>query len=80
MAKVKEAAAREEITPKFQPHVPTLTQIPAHHSGTNVIVSALNFPGILCASSRELFGLIDDKKLFRRGIRVADLQLLCCTI
>jgi predicted nucleic acid-binding protein len=28
----------------------------------------------------ELFGLIDHKKLYRRGIGLTDIQLICCAI
>ncbi len=30
--------------------------------------------------SEELFGLIDHKKLYRRGIGLTDISLLCCAI
>jgi hypothetical protein len=45
-----------------------------------VLADLALLPQAPVVATEELFGLIDHKQLYRRGIGVTDLQLICCAI
>jgi hypothetical protein len=45
-----------------------------------VLADLALLPQAPVVATQELFGLIDHKKLYRTGIGVTDLQLICCAI
>jgi predicted nucleic acid-binding protein len=49
-------------------------------SREKVLADLALLPQAPVVATEELFGLIDHKKLYRRGIGVTDLQLICCAI
>jgi predicted nucleic acid-binding protein len=49
-------------------------------SREKVLADLALLPQAPVVAAEELFGLIDHKKLYRRGIGVTDLQLICCAI
>ena len=49
-------------------------------SREKVLADLALLPQAPVLATEELFALIDHKKLYRRGIGVTDLQLLCCAI
>jgi predicted nucleic acid-binding protein len=49
-------------------------------SRENVLADLALLPQAPVVAAEEFFGLIDHKKLYRRGIGVTDLQLICCAI
>ena len=49
-------------------------------SREKVLADLALLPQAPVVATGELFGLIDHKKLYRRGIGITDLQLLCCAI
>jgi predicted nucleic acid-binding protein len=49
-------------------------------SREKVLADLALLPPAPVVATEELFGLIDHKKLYRRGIGVTDLQLICCAI
>jgi predicted nucleic acid-binding protein len=49
-------------------------------SREKVLADLTLLPQAPVVATEELFGLIDHKKLYRRGIGITDLQLICCAI
>ena len=49
-------------------------------SREKVLADLALLPQAPAVATEELFSLIDHKKLYRRGIGVTDLQLICCAI
>ena len=49
-------------------------------SRANVLADLALLPQAPVVATEELFGLIDHKKLYRRGIGLTDLHLICCAL
>jgi predicted nucleic acid-binding protein len=49
-------------------------------SREKVLADLALLPQAPVVATEELFGLIDHKKLYRRGIGLTDLHLICCAI
>ena len=49
-------------------------------SREKVLADLALLPQAPVVATEELFGLIDHKKLYRRGIGVTDLHLVCCAL
>jgi hypothetical protein len=49
-------------------------------SRETVLADLALLPQAPVVATEEWFGLIDHKKLYRRGIGITDVQLLCCAI